>query len=56
MKFNILKVQQLNPEVCNYFTVVNTVIVVLRSFYNSFTNAADKCKIISGSGVVHFKI
>lgn len=30
--------------------------MVLSNFYNSFTNAADKCKAMPGFGVVSFKM
>lgn len=65
MKFHVIEVQLLNPKICNYFTVLNTVNVIfnifricrcLWSFYNSFTNTAHKCKIMSGFRVVSFKI
>lgn len=55
LEFNILRVQQLNP-VCYYFTILNTFNMVLSNFYNSFTNAADKCKAMPGFGVVSFKM
>lgn len=66
MKFHVRKAQRLNPKICNYFAVPNTLdfqhdlylqqVFNCEVFCNIFTNAAHKHKMMCLFGVVSFEI